>query len=244
MQFQTPSLDVRPFIISQPIPDVPESEAQAPGLLLYLMNIFSKAVLAQFIDEAGVSPKAAEPIGLVAVAIFASDNYKWRGIPLIDMLTAKFHVVCPVLWGIYGNERTEGGRARLGWGRVEPGGPWVSEQRHGERMTGLGAGFAAISLRDFSKSRMENPFPNAHYWQGLARIVNTPAQEATQTHFLVLKAMVENSVPKFVGFYGQAALVALRKALIEFPAHAPKSAASSAVSVLPEVLRRDLKLTL
>lgn len=236
-----PTVDVRQFITSSPtLPS--EAEYQVPGLLIYLLNIFVKGVVEQFIADAGTKTEAADPIGVVAVSVFAQQDLKWRGISLIDILFAKFHRDCPILWGIYGNDRTEGGRQRLGWARED--GVWVNEQSHSERMTGLGAGFAALSLRDFSKTKLQNPIPNTHYWRALACIVNTPPHAATQTHFLVLKAMVENYAGRFIGFYGQAAVVALRKALVEFPAQAPKSVAASAVAVLPEVLKRDLRLTL
>ena len=244
MRIPSSTVDARKFVVSPTsVPDN-DVDCQVSGLVLYLLNILAKSIIAQFIDEASVSPKSADPVGVAAVTIFADRAYQWQQNSFIDILIAKYHFLCPVLWGIYGNDKTENGRKRLGWGRVEPGGPWVSEQRHSERMTGLGAGFAALALRDFSKSKNQNPFPTSNYWRSLAYIINTPPEDTLQTHFLVLKAMIENYVPRFVGFYGHAAKLALRKALVEFPHCAPKSVAASAVSVLPEVLRRDLKLTL
>lgn len=220
-------------------------DSRGSALLLYQLNIFSKAIISQFIDEAGVSPKAADPVGIIASHIFALNDFKWNGTSMIDVLLAKFHVVCPVLWGIYGDEKSTEGRTRLGWWREEQGGPWVSDQRHSERMTGLGAGYAALSLRNYEKARLENPLPNWNYWRSMAAIVNVPSREATQTHFIVLKAMVENYETRFLEFYGDAALAALRKALIEFPRDVlDKSVAAKAVAVLPDVLRRDNKLTL
>ncbi|KAI9853262.1 MAG: hypothetical protein M1830_006702, partial [Pleopsidium flavum] len=58
-------------------------------------------------------------------------------------------------------------------------------------------------------------------------------------------AMIEGYETRFLEFYGDAARVALRKALIEFPRRATdKSVAASALAVLADVLRRDKKLTL
>ena len=244
MRISSPTVDARKFLVSPTVVTRNGTDSQISGLVLYLLNIFAKSIIAQFIDEASVSPKSADPVGVAAVSIFADRAYQWRQVSFIDILIAKFHFVCPILFGIYGSDRTEAGRQRLGWGRTEPGGPWVNDQRHSERMTGLGSGFASLSLRDFSKSKNQNPFPTSNYWRSLAYIVNTPPEEALQTHFLVLKAMVENYVPRFIGFYGHAAKIALRKALVEFPRSAPKSVAASAVSVLPEVLKRDYNLTL
>ena len=245
---------MRPFISAQTLrslqnrnPEAAHASSTLPGLLIYLLNIFSKAIIAQFISEASVSPKAADPVGIVAVQMFAVDDFRWYGTTLIDILMAKYHVVCPVLWGIYGDEKTNVGKGRLGWGREDRDGPWVSEQRHGERMTGLGAGFGAIALRNFSRSKNSNPYPNHHYWQAMQQIVSVPAAEATKTHFFVLKAMTEHYESRFLTLYGNAALAALRKALLDFPHQAGesgKTAAARALTVLPDLLKRNQKLTL
>lgn len=235
-----PQVDVTMFLASPPQVD----DRNGPALLVYLLNIFAKAMIAQFINEAGVKPLIADNLGTVASHIFALDNFRWKGISLIDILLAKFHVVCPILFGIYGNERTLEGKQRLGWWREEDGGAFVPEQRHFERMTGLGAGFAGISLKNYEKARAQNPYPDRHYWTAFARIVNVPPQEITQTHFVVLKAMIENFEAKFLQFFGDAAIAALRLALIELPKRAPPSVAAKSLAGLVDVLKRDKKLIL
>ena len=250
----SPRVDVRQYLLEDPSPGVEgvgtkyptNVDPQLPSLFVYAMNIFSKAVIAQFINEAAVSPKAADPIGVVAIQIFAHKDFQWDGErPFIDFLIAKFHVHCPVLFGVYGSERTDAGKTLLGWAREETGGPWVSEQRHSERMTGLGAGYASIGLRNFSKSSSKNPYPNWHYWQSFQWIITVPADKVTRTHFTVLKAMIENYEKRFIELYGSAAVAAMRVALVDFPNKAvEKSAAAAAVAVLPDILKRDKKLTL
>lgn len=243
----SPGVDPSMFMVTAPGPnpqDVPNNGEQLPMLFIYLLNQFAKAVVAQFIDEAGVSPKAAEPIGIVVASMFSNPDLCWRGHTLIDILMAKMRVVCPVLWGIRGNEKTEQGRARLGW-KKDDGGSWVPEQMHNTRMTGLGAGYAAIALRDFSKTRFQNPWPPWHYWQSMASITSTPPNEASPTQYMVLKAMVENHEQRFFNFYGNAALAALRVALVEFPGRAlEQGAASSSLAVLADKLKRDQGLDL
>ena len=241
---QQPSLDIRPYILTHIPPDADTTDNQVPALLIYLLNAFSKAVIAQFANEASVTPPAADPTGIAAITIFAANDFRWKGISLIDMLIAKFHVMCPVLFGIYGSDKMEEGRRRLGWQRDPDSGSWVNEQRHSERMTGLGVGFAALSLRDFKNSKSVNPFPSGHFWRALACIINTPVQDITQTHCIVLKALVEHHINEFIGFYGQAGLVALRKAVIDFPRLAPKSVAASALLTLPATMRRNAHLTI
>lgn len=239
-----PSVDVRPYILEIP-PSIDAAEpSQVSALMLYQMNILAKAVVSQFIDEASVAPKAADPAGVLAISIFAAPDFRWKGISLIDMLLAKYHVVCPVLFGIYGSEKTEGGRKRLGWRRED--GHWVGEQKHGERMTGLGAGYAAVSLRDFKNSQNPNPYPPSNYWQAVARITNTPKQDITETHYLVLKAMIENHADKFAAFFGQRpGMAALRRAIVGFTQLAPQgSVAAGSLKTLRTTLQKDLRITL
>lgn len=216
------------------------------ALLVYLLHMFAKSIVAQFINEASSEVKTADPIGIVAITLFADDEFKCNGTPLIDMLMAKYHFVCPVLWGIYGPENTEGGRKRLGWGRAYAGGPWLDKPMHQSRMQGLGVGFASLALRNFSKSKKINPLPNAEFWRAVAVITNVPPAEITETHLVVLKAMLEGSADRFIALYGQTAVVALRHALVVFPARAEKTfpVAAHALMVVPEVYKRDLKLVL
>ena len=239
-----PQVSVLPFF-ARPLQNVP-SDSNGPAVLLYLLNVFTKSIIAQFIDEAGVNPKAADPVGIVACHIFAIADFRWQGHSLIDILLAKYHVVAPALFGIYGPENTAEGKTRLGWwredGRFE--GPFIPPQRHFERMTGLGAGFAALSLRNYEKVKVENPFPDRHYWETLARIVNIPRNQITQTHFVLLKGLIENFETKFIGFFGGAAVAALRLALVELPATCPPSATSKSLAGLADVLRREQKLIL
>lgn len=118
-------------------------------------------------------------------------------------------------------------------------------------MSGLGAGFAAITLRDFSKSKNSNPAPNRIYWEALARIINTPATDVQQTHFVLVKAMITNYVQRFISTFGGAGLAALRQALIFFPNEkgpsddkGRKLPAVSALQAMPIVLQKELHLTL
>jgi nucleoporin GLE1 len=243
----TPSPPVDPTIVMvsapAPLEGATNNGDTVPALFIYLLNIFSKAVITQFKDEAGVSPKTADPIGVIAVSIFAQADLCWRGASLISILLAKFRVVCPVLFGIRGSETTEEGRARLGW-RKE-GGQWVDSQVHNQYMTGLGAGYAAISLRDFSKSKNGNPYPPTKYWMSMAAIVDTPPEEASSTQYIVLKSMIENYEQRFLTFYGSAGRAALQVALVDFPGRAVESSpAVSTLKVLGDKLRRDVGLRL
>ncbi|KAI2471920.1 GLE1-domain-containing protein [Annulohypoxylon bovei var. microspora] len=227
----------------EPVQGALHNEPQLPSLFLYLLNHFAKAVINQFINECGALPTTADPIGVTVAIIFSRDVYLWRGKTLIDILMAKFRVVCPVLFGYYGNEKTEQGRLRLGWKKSPAG--YIPEQQHSDRMKGLGAGYAAISLRNFGKTKSNNPWPPTNYWTAMAKIVNTPPADISETQFTVLRAMIETSEEKFIHFYGNAGIAALRKALVEFPSKAVnKTPGASGLQVLAQILKRDIGLEL
>lgn len=227
----------------EPVEGAVRNEAHLPSLFIYLLNQFSKAIINQFIQECGGQPKTADPIGVIAALIFSNKGYHWRGKTLIDILMAKLRVACPVLFGYRGNEKTEQGRARLGWKREGAG--WISEQMHVNQMKGLAVGYASIALRDFSKSANTNPWPPSRYWASMARIVNTPPTEISNTQCVVLRSMIEHYEERFMTFYGTAAIAALRKALVEFPAKAPeKSPGAFALLGLAEVLKLNVGIEL
>ena len=216
-------------------------------MLLYLLNIFSKAIISQLVSEAGIEPtQKADPIGTVASHIFALDTFQWNGQTLIDMLVAKIHITCPVLFGIYGQEDTNAGKQRLGWAH-EGGkeGPFISQQGHQQRMTGLAAGFAGISLRNYQNARNENPFPATKYWTAMSNVVNVPAQSKTNTHAMVLKAMIEGFEDRILMFFGDMGKVALRTAVVEWVKDVPNpSTGTKALALLRDIMKRERKIVL
>ncbi|CAN8095548.1 unnamed protein product [Discula destructiva] len=195
---------------------------QMPSLFLFLINHLAKCVIKQFVNECSANTKTADPIGVLVASIFSDPLFHWRGKPLIDILMAKFHVVCPVLFGAKGLEKSEQGRDKIGWLRRGPD-AWIPELEHYDRQIGLAAGYAAIALRDFSRSKKTNPWPMHHYWESFAQIVNTQPSELSNTQCVVLKAMIEHHEQRFLQFYGNAAVAALRLALVDFPANAKSS---------------------
>ena len=238
-------MDPSDYIVGRrdPVESALHNEEQLPSLFLYLMNQLGKGIINQFINECGAAPRAADPLGVVTAQLFCMKEFLWRGKSLIDILMAKFRVVCPVIFGYRGSDKTEQGRARLGWWK--DGGSWISEQQHTDRMMGLGVGYASIALRDFSRSPNVNPWPPSHFWRSMASIVNTPPDEISDTQCVVLKAMLAMHEEKFIGFYGSAALAAMRKALVDFPNSAPKKTSGvMGLQVLAQVYKRDMGLDL
>jgi nucleoporin GLE1 len=242
------SLNSGPYKVHKIIAMMPPPTKNAvdhmPTLTIYLLNILAKAALAQCSTEAGANPRAADPIGQLIVTVFAQHRFCFNGKPLIDIVMAKLRIMCPVLFGVRGNDKTEEGRAKLGW-KKDSNGNWISEQEHNDRMTGLGAGYAAICLRDFSRSSLANPWASHNYWYSLAMITLTPPEQTSSTQFVVLKAMVDNYVTQFLRIYGDMGLRALHVVLEEFPRKAPAgNVAASSLKVLAAKLVKDTGLVL
>lgn len=219
-------------------------------MLCFLLNWFAKYIIQQFLAETAVDTETANHLGVLLVGVMARPEFKFNGMPLMDFFWAKYHRVCPPLFGIVGAENLRSGRDRIGWWADKDTGNLVSRSDHYNRMTGLGAGFAAVTLRNFSKSKNDSPAPNRLYWEALARIVNTPAQQVMCTQYVLIKAMLEHSVIRFIDVYGQAGVAAIRKALVDFPKIGPRDNEGRldpiviSVQSLPGKLYQDLRLSL
>ncbi|KAF1996836.1 hypothetical protein P154DRAFT_304546 [Amniculicola lignicola CBS 123094] len=211
-----PTIDIRPFIISHPIPQLAdEAEAQFPALLLHGLICLEKQLIKQFVAE--IPNEGEEVIGLLglAAASILSKDYMWKGIPMFDLVLAKMHKMCPLLFGI--SRRPD-------------------RSVSNEEESAMAAGFASMSLLDW-----ENPvLPIAEYWRTVAFICNTKPDQLTPTHFIVLRGLLRHHASKFVMYYGKYARAVLRRATVELPKHAPAAAKSAAslVSVLPDVWSR------
>jgi nucleoporin GLE1 len=226
----SPSVNLTPYVyIDNKLPAT-HTDVVVPSLLIYLLSMFTKAVIAAFTGECAVNPKAAEPIGTLVAQIFAAKELQIQLDPsdptkttsLVSILMSKIHATCPPLFGITGDESTSAGRQALGWRREFTNNnasakSHVQETSHYSRLVGLSAGFAAISLRNFAKTTLKNPYPPKNFWASLANIVNTPPARIQNSHLIVLKNMIEGGVERFLLFYGNVGVAALREALVVLP---------------------------
>ncbi|CAD6498702.1 BgTH12-04363 [Blumeria graminis f. sp. triticale] len=214
-----------------------------PIVFIYLIGSLCKSICAQLVSEAAVKPLAATPIGILTAKIFSDPRLHWRGKSLIDVLISKIFIACPILFGVSGDDLTEEGRVRIGWRKIN--GRFISEQAHYDRMSGIAAGYAAISLRDFSRTKWTNPYPPVNYWFALSAVVSTPDRVNSPSRFVVLKSLVEHSFPRFIQFYGDMAIAALHAALVEFPKRgAENNPAVGTLKALGTTLLRDHGLKL
>ncbi|KAK0835605.1 hypothetical protein LTR73_000101 [Friedmanniomyces endolithicus] len=200
-----PTVDIREYLPSADpatLAQATPADAQYPAILLYLLHQFAKRTIRQLIAEGGVDTEVCDPIGIILVQVFARPDYQWREHSLIDLLWAKYHFLCPQLFGI----------------RVQEG----EGEEYFRRVTGLAAGFSAVTLRDFSKSRNRNPAPNTLWWESTARILNLSAAQTQMTHFVILKASITDFVPRILQLFGGAGKAVIKNAVTVFPGKAAK----------------------
>ena len=240
---------------------------KVPSLVIYLLSIFSKAVVASFVSECAVNLKAAEPIGTLVAQIFSMPELQFARITssagssahstqsLIPLLMCKYHANAPILFGISGSEFTAAGKLRLGWRRDNVGDAadgkraFATQNKHYDRLTGLGVGYASIALRNFSKAKFQNPWPPVHFWSSLAHIINTSPGEVQTSHLILLKNMLENNaIDRFVLFFGAAGIAALRQAVVDFPKTLPQELqqkqATKALQLMVEGWKKDTHFSL
>jgi len=236
---QGPMIDIRPYILSHPIPPLAnEAEAAYPAFLLYVWICFEKSLMKQFEKEAASEDgRTIQEIGLIAASLLSDQKYMWKGIPLSDIVLAKFHRICPPLFGIRGTMTTRQGQARLGWMPIDKNAP--TQESYSQRMRGLGAGYAAMSLRSFNGKAPA--LPMSDYWRALVSICNTPSEHLWPGHFALISGLVRDYYKKFLACYGVPARAVLRRAVVELPVRAPPACkdAAGTVSVLAEGWKKE-----
>ncbi|PSN72896.1 hypothetical protein BS50DRAFT_172466 [Corynespora cassiicola Philippines] len=229
-----PTVDIRPYIVSHEYPPLSsDADAQYPAFLLYVWMRFVKALLKQFEKEAANDDGLIiQEIGLIAASLLTDSRYFWNGVSMTDLVLAKYHKLNPILFGIRGTMSTAQGRQRLGWLHIDKADP--TPNSYAQRMRGLSAGYASLSLRQFTGK--PPAIPVSEYWRAVARVCNTPTNLLTAGHFAVLQGLIQHSVKKFITFYGVSAKAALRRAVYDLPARAPQDVSESAnlVKVLPD----------
>lgn len=239
-----PMIDIRPYLVSHQVSS--EADAQYPVLLLYAWICFEKALINQWYNEASKEDgRIINQLSLIAASLYLDPKYMCQGsVPMSDTLLAKLHRICPMLFGIRGDMRSN--RAGLGLDKVNNND--TDMNRYSQLMTGVGAGYAALTHK---KPGGKNPaIPISEYWRSVALICNTPADALYPGHFLVLQGLLRDNVRKFLVTYGTMAMAVLRRATIDLPARVPAlhsnvpearpglAAAASLVKVLPDVWQK------
>ncbi|KAF2767982.1 GLE1-domain-containing protein [Teratosphaeria nubilosa] len=218
---QCQRVDITEYIIGvhsrQPVPATSDAEKQYPELMLYLLNLTAKLLLKQLYQDTGEDTKIADAIGVFACTIFSVPEFRWQGVSLIDIVWAKYHVLAPALFGL-NPPPTAAGRRLIGWKADMDATEFYRAQ------WAYGAGFSALTLRDFSRSKNPNPAPNRIWWESMSRILNVPAGQAQHAHYWLVKGMIEDWVPRIIGIFGGAGKAILKTCVRELPKKGPRDA--------------------
>lgn len=203
----------------------------------FFLCMFAQQIVKILVSYVIGEPKRAEPIGLMISTIFGNPQiqYERRGDSamkqsLFPILLAKYHRVCPALFGITGDQTTSAGKLKMGWALQPapddnaPKTTFVGEQDHYDRMKGLAIGYASFALRNFSNQQaMSNPYPPINFWRSVAMINNLPPDQVQPTHVLVLRWMFgSGGIDRFLLFYGAVGVAVLREVFVEFPKKLPQ----------------------
>ncbi|PZD33873.1 SMC-N multi-domain protein [Pyrenophora tritici-repentis] len=115
----------------------------------------------------------------------------------------------------------------------------LTDITYAQRMRGIGAGYASMSLRSFASKTPAIAI--SEYWRAIASIVNTPPDQLWPGHFAILSGLIRDYHKKFIQFYGVPARAVLRRAVIDLPMRAPDRCkdAASTIAVLSESWKRE-----
>ena len=200
----------------------------------YFLCILTQQVVKIFTSYVHGSPERAEPIGTMLASIFAQPELQFPRSDgttqsLFPVFLAKYHRVCPALFGITADQSTSAGKLKMGWALLPSENDngqkntFISDDRHYDRMKGLAIGYSSFGLRNFSSTANKNPYPPTHFWRSLAQIVNLPPNQVQPTHVCVLRHMFgHGGIYRFFLFFGAVGVAVLREAFIEFPRRLPE----------------------
>jgi len=213
------------------------NQATITDLGAFTLCCFVQSVVKVFMESAPTQPENAEPVGTLLSSVFAMKELQFhRTTPsgstepqtLFPMLLAKYHKVCPLLFGITANQNTPLGKKAIGWQLTKtdagPKTTFVTENAHYDRQIGLAIGYSSFGLRNFAAATatMRNPYPPTHFWRSLAQIINLPPEQVTPTHLAILKNIFgKDGMRRFLLFFGVVGLAVIREAYIYFPERLP-----------------------
>lgn len=171
---------------------------------LWILNFFSKSVVAQAETETTVSLQSAVPLGRLAVSMIIKFE------PLRDLLIARFVKKCPLVIGYSCAVDTEEGRLRMGWKRK--GDKWEDPAVYAERLSGISAVWTAMTLSDIDTQGTPHPSPLSDSWRFLARMCNTQLKILDNVHFAVVAIWWDIASDTFSKKYGKQGMKLLRLA--------------------------------
>lgn len=169
----------------------------------WALNFYSKALIDQAEAESSVRVDRALPLGILTTFLLGQFP------ELHELLMARFVKKCPLLIGYSCSIDTEEGRLRMGYGRKDEG-TWEAEERYCERLGGIAAVWAVVTISQPLGAGKPHPYPIENSWRMLARLVNTHQALLQNVHFTVAATWWEIASETMVKAYGKQAVKLLQ----------------------------------
>lgn len=170
----------------------------------WILNFVSDAIISQAETEVSVKPKSSLPLAKLTMNLLIL--YK----DLSYFLLAKFYRSCPYLLGYSCSHETEQGRIRLGWNRDESNGKWENEVQYNERLCGITTLYSVLtrlqldhSYVGYDPATTKHPLPIKNSWILLARLVDLPSDQLSETHYSIVGAWWDACAKEFLMAYGR-----------------------------------------
>lgn len=205
----------------------------------YFLCHIVKQITKLFSTYVSTKAERAEPIGTLVTKLFGTPALQYarqgdnllpsqKSQSLVPIFLAKYHKVCPGLFGITASQDTVQGRRKLGW-RMIPAhddetekSKFYDKETQYDRVAGLTIGYSAFALRNASTVKIDNPYPPKYFWKSLAQLINLPPAQVQPLHLCILRNMFEHdAIKRFLLFYGDVGVALIREAYIEFPKRLP-----------------------
>lgn len=162
---------------------------------MWILNFFSKSLVAQAETETIVSIQSALPLGRLGAMLMV------RFKELSKLLLARFVKKCPFVIGFSCPIDTEEGRLRMGWKRS--GDKWEDPSTYAERVSGICAVWTVMSISQINTNNEPHPYPISNSWKFLARMANTKTDVLDNSHFSLVATWWDIASDAFVKAYGK-----------------------------------------
>jgi nucleoporin GLE1 len=155
----------------------------------WILNFVSKAIVSQAETEVRAKPSSSIPLAKLTLNLLCEFP------ELKEYLLARFIKKCPYIIGHcvpLTNENEDASFREMAWRKHDD--SWESQVSYDERMGGIATLFCVITRLPIDQryfSTMKHPLPISNAWVFIARMLNTPRQRLTSTHFMVASAWWE-----------------------------------------------------
>lgn len=173
---------------------------------LFFLSYFSEALISEAEKKVSVSFELSYPLGLVSCYLLCEFP------ELKDVLIPKIIDACPLLIGYVVPIDTAEGRKTMKLKDNE------SAEQYNERMIAITATWTAITISEPLNKNDIHPYPIDNSWKFIARVLNTPVNLLTNTHFALICGWWDIASKTFENAFGKQGTKVLQALCVQLPA--------------------------